>query len=431
MRKAKVRKENETEFTTSNGKLVLGDCLDLLLTLEDNSIDAIVTDPPAGIGFMGKEWDRDKGGRDKWIAWMQGIAVECLRVLKPGGHALVWSIERTSHWIATAWENAGFEIRHKIYHAFGTGFPKSLDVGKAIDKMFGAEREVVGVSRRSQVASEGWDRPWKHEAMKASGGTVAEFPITAPATPEARKWDGWKSSLKPAVEEWHLLRKPIKGTIAANVLEFGTGALNVGACGIPHSEKPKTVTRTAKDDFFLGKKSITKPELHKPRYPSHLILSYPEDEFDADGNLLPNPGKDEVVGLFPVTKSSGGKNTNGHNGKMRMGCTSGQGSNAGGLGDSGSASRFFYCAKPSKRERGEYNSHPTVKSIKLMKYLITMITPPGGTVLDCFGGSGTTALACEELGFKWLLAEKERESWEIAKRRIEEKIGKNKQLRVV
>jgi len=160
-----------------------GDCLDVLRTMPDNSVDSIVTDPPAGIAFMGKDWDKDKGGRVGWIAWMSDVAAECLRVIKPGGHALVWAIPRTSHWTGTAWEMAGWQPRDKIYHVFGSGFPKSHDISKAIDKAAGAVCEVVGKQQRSQVASEGLDRPWKQEAMKNSGSTIAEFDITAQSPP--------------------------------------------------------------------------------------------------------------------------------------------------------------------------------------------------------------------------------------------------------
>ena len=132
--------------------LRLGDCIEVMKKMKENSIDAIVTDPPAGIAFMGKDWDKDKGGRDKWIEWMTGVASECIRVLKPGGHALVWSLPRTSHWTATAWEDAGFEVRDRIAHIFGSGFPKSMNISKQIDKMAGAEREIIEISNRGSGA---------------------------------------------------------------------------------------------------------------------------------------------------------------------------------------------------------------------------------------------------------------------------------------
>lgn len=167
------------------------DAITLLGAMPDASVDAIVTDPPAGIAFMNKDWDKDKGGRKEWITWMEGIASEALRVLKPGGHALVWAIPRTSHWTGMAWEDAGFEVRDKVYHTFGSGLPKGTDISKQIDKKAGAVRGVVDKD--------------------------------APSTPEAQAWHGWNSALKPAVEEWWMFRKPLIGTLAVNTLAWGVG----------------------------------------------------------------------------------------------------------------------------------------------------------------------------------------------------------------
>jgi len=206
-------------------RIICGDCLEVLSTLPEDSIDAIVTDPPAGIAFMGKEWDKDKGGRDAWIAWMSQVASECLRVIKPGGHALVWALPRTSHWTGMAWEEAGWGPRDKISHVFGSGFPKSLDISKALDKMAGAERDIIGVAKRSNAKGHvtnysKWDRP-------------EEYDITAPATPAAKQWAGWGSAIKPSHEDWWLFRKPLEeATIAANVLRWGTGGLNIDGCRI-------------------------------------------------------------------------------------------------------------------------------------------------------------------------------------------------------
>jgi site-specific DNA-methyltransferase (adenine-specific) len=199
--------------------LYLGDCLEVLRGLEPGSIDAVVTDPPAGIGFMGQDWDHDKGGRAAWIAWMTDVARECLRVLKPGGHALVWALPRTSHWTATAWEDAGFEVRDRVAHVFGSGFPKSLDVSKAIDAAAGAEREVVGVSDHihSRGANTAYPKCPGETAAAAEQTAERGNCITAPATPAARQWAGWGTALKPAVEDWWLLREPLAGTVAAKL----------------------------------------------------------------------------------------------------------------------------------------------------------------------------------------------------------------------
>lgn len=193
-----------------------GDCLDVLRGMADCSVDAVVTDPPAGISFMGKAWDHHKGGRSAWIAWMTEIAAEVNRVLKPGGHALVWAIPRTSHWTATAWEDAGFEVRDRVAHVTGSGFPKSLNVGAAIDKMLGAKRERIRGVRSGVVnaayAQDAWSKEFKDSVLSSE-----------PITEEARQYTGYGTALKPAVEDWWLLRKPLDGAVAGNVLKWGVG----------------------------------------------------------------------------------------------------------------------------------------------------------------------------------------------------------------
>ncbi len=192
-------------------KIIHGDSAWDLQELDDNTIDALVTDPPAGISFMGEDWDGDKGGRKQWIEWMTGIMSQCHRVMKPGAHGLVWALPRTSHWTATALEDAGFEVRDVVTHLFGSGFPKSLNVSKAIDKAAGAEREVIG--------SKGYLVPnIKGNKYNAAEGDSEVYYITAPATDNAKKWDGWGTALKPASEHWILVRKPCsEKTVAARV----------------------------------------------------------------------------------------------------------------------------------------------------------------------------------------------------------------------
>lgn len=441
----------------SDYQLFHGDCLDVMAGMEAQSVDSIVCDPPAGISFMGKKWDGDKGGRNAWIAWMASIAAECLRVLKPGGHAFVWALPRTSHWTATAWEDAGFEVRERVAHIFGSGFPKSLNVGKAIDKAAGAEREVVGPSNR---------HPGKTNAKGSIGdlaryGEAGDF-ITAPATPEAQQWDGWGTALKPAMEDWWLFRKPLaERTVAANVLEWGTGAINVDGCRVGHDEPlgPSAHGMAGKQAGIMGKTVLRHRDNTGPapqgRWPANLILSYPEDEYDAEGNLLPNPGKDEVLAGFPVTTSGGSGRTkpkapNANTYGVYKDRVGGQMD-----GDTGSAARFFYCAKSSKRDRNEgcegleekgkvfngqsaqpagnaegsvedkfstlpsANNHPTVKPTALMQYLCRLITPPGGLVLDPFCGSGSTGKGAILEGFRFVGIEQDAEYIEIARRRIE------------
>jgi len=191
-------------------KLYLGDCLVVMKDFPDNSIDAIVTDPPAGIGFMGKVWDEDKGGKAQWIDWLSSVMVEGLRVLKPGGHALVWALPRTSHWTGTALENAGFEVRDCVYHLFGSGFPKSLDISKAIDKQAGVERE----KGKPYIAPDGNTRNNNKQGDEYNTEMITGFGLdrtkTEPATPEAKQWEGWGTALAPAVECWWLCRKPLE-----------------------------------------------------------------------------------------------------------------------------------------------------------------------------------------------------------------------------
>jgi len=260
-------------------RIICGDCLDVLKTLPEDSVDAIVTDPPAGIAFMGKEWDQDKGGRDEWIGWMAQVASECLRVIKPGGHALVWALPRTSHWTGMAWEEAGWEPRDKISHVFGSGFPKSLDISKALDKMAGAEREVVGHSQyegRRPTAFGG-----KKNGDNAYGDYNAqpEMLITAPATPAAKQWAGFGTALKPAHEDWWLFRKPLEeATIAANVLKWGCGGLNIDGCRIGTDERLSFGSREIGDGVKYSPmpKDKQTPGIQNNlgRFPSNLIWSH-------------------------------------------------------------------------------------------------------------------------------------------------------------
>jgi hypothetical protein len=338
--------------------------------MEAQSVDSIVCDPPAGISFMGKKWDGDKGGRNAWIAWMTDIAAECLRVLKPGGHAFVWALPRTSHWTATAWEDAGFEVRERVAHVFGSGFPKSLNVGKQIDKAAGAEREVVGVREdfAARAPKNNFDQ-FSATNPSENGINTRAFAqkmgqITAPATPEAKQWDGWGTALKPAMEDWWLFRKPLaERTVAANVLEWGTGAINVDGCRVGHDEPlgPSAHGMAGKQAGIMGKTVLRHRDNTGPapqgRWPANLILSYPEDEYDAEGKLLPNPGKDEVLEGFPVTtQASARPNSRGivysKDGAQIYGEYAPNGHNSM-HGDTGSAARFFYCAKSSKRDRNE------------------------------------------------------------------------------
>jgi site-specific DNA-methyltransferase (adenine-specific) len=266
--------------TDNHITLYHGDALDVLRTLPDASAHAVVTDPPSGIAFMNMAWDDDRGGRAQWVAWLAEIMCEVYRVLKPGAHGLVWALPRTSHWTACALEDAGFEIREKVYHLQGAGFPKALDISKAIDQELGATREVAGMEPRSATRPHvEWGSQGK--AYRLKGDTS----ITAPATPEAQQWDGYKTALKPAAEEWILIRKPIsERNVARNVLAHGTGGLNVDACRVPHNEACRVLKKQQTGhDFYrqAGRYQDTLELKPEGRYPPHVVFSHASDCTDA------------------------------------------------------------------------------------------------------------------------------------------------------
>jgi DNA modification methylase len=383
--------------------LLLGNCLEKLAEMPDCSIDAIITDPPYGLSFMGKKWDYDVPGEDIWR--------ECLRVLKPGGHLLAFAGTRTQHRMAVRIEDAGFEIRDMIAWAYGSGFPKSMDVSKAIDKAAGAEREVIGTDEyrakrlKNQMGEYATDSGW------TAGNRSAD--ITAPATPEAQQWDGWGTALKPALEPITVARKPFKGTVANNVLEHGTGAINIDGCRVGVADWGSRPPRTPNAILGGGKGTnltASKAPDGMGRWPANLI----------------HDGSDEVTELFPQTGISRGGNSqqiNAGTGRYNWNTGTDKAVPDGvdpGYGDSGSAARFFYCAKTSKRERGEGNNHPTVKPIALMRYLCRLVTPPSGTVLDPFMGSGSTGMAAEVEGFNFVGIELDPDYFAIAEQRIKE-----------
>lgn len=381
-------------------QLLHGDALEQLKLLEDNFVDSIITDPPAGIGFMSKGWDKDKGGREQWISWLSEIMVEAKRVLKPGGHALVWALPRTSHWTGMALEDAGFEIRDSVHHIFGSGFPKSHDVSKAIDRLKGIERNFVEKTR-------------KDTGFRFQSGDSLSKP---PSTDEAKQWEGWGTALKPAHEIWWLVRKPLaEKTVAENVLAWGCGGLNIAQSRITGPMGPdRALGKPRIDTDKYGKANPTlNPQSPLGRFPANLLFSHHEDCVEACREDCAVRGLDECSG-FSKTPTSVTRNERKETGKygdygaVTTLCA----------GDSGGASRFFYCAKASKSDKGADNTHPTVKSTKLMEYLIKLITPPGGTVLDPFMGSGSTGVAAQRLGFDFIGIEKELEYFEIAAKRI-------------
>jgi len=363
---------------------MVGDCRELMAGLADGSVDAIVTDPPYELGFMGKSWDASG------IAYDLDVWRQALRVLKPGGHLLAFSGSRTYHRMVCAIEDAGFEIRDQIMWLNGNGFPKSHNVSKAIDasimygksnsagmRMFNdnhaiSSRRLNGVD--SRLRQRGIEQGYRTEkTIKRE-----HAPITAPATPEAERWSGWGTALKPAHEPIVVARKPFKGTVARNVLAHGTGALNIDGCRVEASDgsnRSRDNSKCEQDEFFSGKKRINQviPD-GLGRWPANVI----------------HDGSDEITS---------------------------------GLGET---SRFFYCAKASKRDREEglqpgdrrANHHPTVKPTDLMRYLCRLVTPPGGIVLDPFTGSGSTGKAAVLEGFRFLGCELSEEYAAIARVRI-------------
>jgi site-specific DNA-methyltransferase (adenine-specific) len=394
--------------------IIHGDSLDKLKELEDNSIDSIVTDPPYGLSFMGKKWDYDVPSQEIWE--------ECLRVLKPGGYLLAFAGTRTQHRMAVRIEDAGFEIRDMIAWVYGSGFPKSLNIGKVVDKLQGNEREVIGDNirlgdKKPYVTNNNPDNQTSYKSV---------YPTKGKLTKGTSPYEGWGTALKPALEPITVARKPLsEKTVAENVLKYGTGGINIDGCRVGTEERnnPQAgfVRRGRTDEEVFGGVDRNKPDgklTVTGRFPANLL----------------HDGSDEVVGLFPNTKSgnlnSGHKRGDG-TGNSFMG---GGGTVTGNYGgDSGSASRFFYCAKSSKSERNKGcedvitnengqervgNIHSTVKPISLMRYLVRLVTPKGGTVLDPFMGSGTTGIGAKLEGFDFIGIEREAEYIKIAEARI-------------
>ena len=355
--------------------LYLGDCVEVMRELPAESVDAVVTDPPAGISIMGKGWDHHKGGRDAWVAWMTVVMGECYRLLKPGGHILVWALPRTSHWTGWAIESAGFEMRDKIIHAFASGFPKSLNLP-----------------------------------------------------------GGLGTALKPAYEDWWLARKPLRGTVAANVLAHGTGALNIGATRIGTADGHGGGAK-ATSGFVDGYEHDGFTASQQGRWPPNLLLSDPI--FDGGVEGVVGGGQTNTAPAHLIRDNGQRESEYRMGPSMRMT-----------QGDAGTYSRFFLVPKSSRSDREpllrgqvpdverpngnkwtdqDYrtgriavrsNVHPTVKPLDLMRHLVRLVTPPGGTVLDPFIGSGTTAIAANAEGFRAIGIEREQEYLDIAVARL-------------
>jgi DNA modification methylase len=384
-------------------QILNGNNLDLLKTLADNSVDSIVTDPPYGLSFMNKKWDYDVPSVELWK--------EVYRVLKHGGHVISFGGTRTYHRMVVNIEDAGFEIRDQIMWLYGSGFPKSHNISKAIDKIQGAEREVLGVSENWRNSKRDREKFGKMEVRGKNAGL-----ITASVTEQAKKWEGWGTALKPANEPICLARKPLsEKSIAENVLKYGTGGINIDGCrvGTDGATKRSHQAEYPKDEN--GKEDRSENWMRK----GHSILEIDLGRFPA--NVI-HDGSEEVLQGFPDNKGAFAPVKKGQKGFG--GDIYGKYAQAGDDGKTfyndglGSASRFFYCAKASKTDRGSANNHPTVKPTDLMRYLCRLITPPNGIVLDPFMGSGSTGKGAILEGFDFIGMELDPEYVEIAKARI-------------
>lgn len=487
-------------------EIFVGDCRELLHDLPDECIDAIVTDPPYGLEFMGKDWDAPWKGEDlaylksernglgipKFCArthatkkgvekvlergqafqlWCEEWARECLRVLRPGGHLLAFGGTRTYHRMACAIEDAGFEVRDSLHWIYGSGFPKSLDVSKAIDKASGAERKRIPGPRSGGMAAlnkgnakQGYrDREYYEDGNMMLSGD--------PATDEGRKWQGWGTALKPAHEPIVVARKPVVGTVAANVLAHGTGALNINGTRVEYAN-PEDFAKLAAGVQAIKARGGSMENSWKNssdlsgandastigRWPPNVLLSHSPECGDECAEDCAVAEMDRQSGQSVSRKAFRGKamgyDQDGANRKR-------DGVDAVGRGhdDAGGASRFFPCfhygTKAGRKEReagcdslpprsgaqaverGEgsdgmnspragagrtasevRNHHPTVKSVSVMRWLVKLVTPPNGVVLDPFAGSGTTGVACVHEGFEFVGFEQSAEYAAIAEARI-------------
>jgi adenine-specific DNA-methyltransferase len=383
-------------------KIIEGNNIEVLKTYPDNHFDSVVTDPPYGIDFLGKDWDKDTGSIETYR--------ECLRVLKPGGHLLAFSAARTYHHLAMTVELAGFEIRDQIMWIYSSGFPKSHDIGRKMQRQLGV-KETKTINAQDMRGKDGFMLAKPH----------VDIEQVVPTDEEAKEWEGWGNGLKPAHEPIVMARKPVKGSIVNNVQVYGTGAINIDDCRVPWAagEYDKEVAWESK----YGKTTYI-----PPTYSEDDIYKQREDA--KIKNQAPFIKKVPEQGRFP--------------------------SNV--IGEIEGYQKYFYCPKVSRKERhsgfdlttiptqpeGKFdrstglgngnerilqkkgNNHPTVKPVELMKYLVKLVTPKGGTVLDPFNGSGSTGMACVELGYNYVGIELDSNYVDISTKRIEAHDKKHK-----
>lgn len=385
-------------------EVMAGDNLELLRTLPDDSVSSIVCDPPYGLKFMGRKWDYEVPGVETWA--------ECLRVLKPGGYLVAFAGTRTQHRMAVNIEDAGFEIRDLLAWIYGSGYPKSMDIAKQFDKEDGNWRGRAGaaVVDNTCMNSPNYERNDKGE----------------PISEEAKKWAGWGTALKPAMEPITLARKPLEGKYSENIRAHGVGPIHIDACRVPVADGEEIHARSSPSQSLGG----TSPGWDRPWKSDPEAVAARLERADVaiekantlgrwPANIM-HDGSPEVLDLFPVTKSQrrtlkrAGKHNTGIYGDFK-----GQENVEAGHTDAGSAARLFWCSKASKKERGaDYNNHPTVKPVEVMAYLCRLVTPPGGIILDPWGGSGTTGVAAFLEGFDCIVMEREQEFVEIIYKRL-------------
>jgi site-specific DNA-methyltransferase (adenine-specific) len=429
-------------------QLYLGDCLDILPTLADVSVDAIVCDPPYGLadhhprviaetlaawlagdrasvpdgrGFMGREWDRFVPPPAVWD--------ECLRVLKPGGHLLAFSAPRTVDLMTLSIRLAGFEIRDSLMWVFGSGMPKGQNIGKAIDKAAGVERAVVGRRDRYRDGRERQNLGDRNEVYGTGLTANGVVDVTAPATDDAARWEGWNTQLRPAHEPIVLARKSTGfNTIVANVLEHGTGAINVDGCRTATvSAGPGTTPQSSvagRRGSMAGSLDRVDYDGSAGRWPTNVLLGHGPDCIDGGdcqtGCPVADMDRQSGISTSPTGSVKGQRRSGGI-----MGQAAGSKISNSGHGDTGGASRYFpifrYEAKAPKVERprlADGTAWPTVKPLALMRWLVRLVTPPGGTVLDWCAGTGTTLEAARLEGFNSIGVEREKDAAELCRIRL-------------
>jgi DNA modification methylase len=416
-------------------RIELGDCLEVLKTIPDNSVSSVICDPPYGLSFMNKTWDYDVPSVEIWK--------ECLRVLKPGGHLLAFSGSRTYHRMAVRIEDAGFEIRDQIMWVYGSGFPKSHNIGKAVDKLQGNDREVVGERIADDITGGNFVTSKPDKMIEITKGTS--------------EWEGWGTALKPSHEPIVMARKPLsEKTVAENVLRWGTGGINIDDSRIGTEQIKSNGYYNQDNDttipFGISKKNKEQfdGDTHTGRWPANIIFDEEAGQvLDQQSGIKNGNGEVKIQKIKKYGGSSFGL-TDGRKTLPQFNEVERPQYN-----DKGGASRFFYCPKASKKDRDEgldifddkiggsmngtytgslltgsgnvrnnlmKNNHPTVKPTALMEYLIKLVTPKGGTVLDCFLGSGSTGKAAVRNGFDFIGIERDEEYIKIAEARIKNEL---------